>query len=133
LLAYRGRPGVERIPGAFYVRKDNHAERLVKLIAPAAPLDMDDPQPPITVMQPGRIDHRKHPRGWTGSASAVFLSLGTCAVPKPRRWASRQPRPAREVKTSRTPVPLALAFARRALSGERKGFQQLMSMVLSYS
>ncbi len=52
-----------------------------------------------------------------------FLSLGTCAVPKPRRWASRQPRPAPEVKTSWTLFQLALAFTLRALSGGRKGFQ----------
>ncbi len=29
--------------------------------------------------------------------------LGTCAIPNPRRWASRQPGPAPEVKTSWTP------------------------------
>jgi hypothetical protein len=48
----RARPGVQRIPVAFYVRNDNRAPRLVKLIATCGPLDMDDPQPAITVMLP---------------------------------------------------------------------------------
>ena len=54
----RARPGVmagaacTRIPVAFYVRNDNRAARLVKLIATCGPLDMDDPQPAITVMMP---------------------------------------------------------------------------------
>src|SRR5208283_5095062 len=65
----------------------------------------------------GGLTARRNSRGWTGSGSAVFLSLGTCAVPKPRRWASRQPRPAPEGKPSWTPIPLALAFTLRALSG----------------
>ena len=39
--------------GALYVRNDNRAARLVKLIATCGPLDMDDPQPAITVMMPG--------------------------------------------------------------------------------
>ena len=46
----RARPGVERIPVALYVRNDNRAARLVKLIATCGPLDIDDPQPAITVM-----------------------------------------------------------------------------------
>ena len=50
---HRARPGVQRIPVAFYVRNDNRAPRLVKLIATCAPLDIDDPQPAITIMQPG--------------------------------------------------------------------------------
>jgi hypothetical protein len=41
-----------RLPVALYVRNDNHAPRLVKLIAQCGPLDMDDPQPAITVMLP---------------------------------------------------------------------------------
>ena len=48
----RARPGVDRIPVALYVRNDNRAARLVKLIATRGPLDMDDPQPAITVMLP---------------------------------------------------------------------------------
>ncbi|MHB8523071.1 MAG: DUF6573 family protein [Limisphaerales bacterium] len=48
----RARPGVERIPVALYVRNDNRAARLVKLIATCGPLDIDDPQPAITVMLP---------------------------------------------------------------------------------
>ena len=50
---HRARPGVERIPVAFYVRNDNRAPRLVKLIATCGPLDIDDPQPTITIMLPG--------------------------------------------------------------------------------
>jgi hypothetical protein len=48
----RARPGVQRIPVAFYVRNDNHRAKLVKLIATCGALDMDDPQPAITVMRP---------------------------------------------------------------------------------
>jgi hypothetical protein len=47
-----GRPGCDRIPVAMYVRNDNRAARLVKLIATCGPLDMNDPQPAITVMMP---------------------------------------------------------------------------------
>jgi hypothetical protein len=42
----------ERLPFALYVRNDNHRAKLVKLIAQCGPLDMDDPQPAITVMMP---------------------------------------------------------------------------------
>ena len=49
---HRARPGVERIPVAFYVRNDNRAARLVKLIATCSPLDIDDPQPAITILMP---------------------------------------------------------------------------------
>ena len=48
----RARPGVQRIPVAFYVRNDNRAPRLVKLIATCGPLDIDDPQPAITITMP---------------------------------------------------------------------------------
>jgi hypothetical protein len=48
----RARPGADRIPVALYVRNDNRAARLVKLIATCGPLDIDDPQPAITVMMP---------------------------------------------------------------------------------
>ena len=48
----RARPGADRIPVALYVRNDNRAARLVKLIATCGPLDMDDPQPAITLMMP---------------------------------------------------------------------------------
>ena len=46
----RARPGVDRIPVALYVRNDNRAAKLIKLIATCGPLDLDDPQPAITVM-----------------------------------------------------------------------------------
>jgi len=42
----------DRVPVALYVRNDNHRAKLVKLIATCGPLDMDDPQPAITVMMP---------------------------------------------------------------------------------
>jgi hypothetical protein len=45
----RARPGVERIPVAFYVRNDNRPPRLVKLIATCGALDVNDSQPAITV------------------------------------------------------------------------------------
>jgi hypothetical protein len=48
----RARPGCSRIPVALYVCNDNRAAQLVKLIATCGPLDMDDPQPAITVMMP---------------------------------------------------------------------------------
>ena len=44
--------GQSRLPFALYVRNDNRAARLVKLTATCGPLDMDDPQPAITVMMP---------------------------------------------------------------------------------
>jgi hypothetical protein len=44
--------GQSRLPFALYVRNDNRAPRLVKLIAMCGALDMDDPQPAITVMLP---------------------------------------------------------------------------------
>ena len=48
----RSRPGCDRIPVALYVRNDNHRARLIKLVAMCGPLDIDDPQPAITVMLP---------------------------------------------------------------------------------
>ena len=48
----RAKPGVDRIPVALYVRNDNRAAKLIKLIATCGPLDVDDPQPAITVMMP---------------------------------------------------------------------------------
>jgi hypothetical protein len=44
--------GQSRLPFALYVRNDNRAARLVKLIATCGALDIDDPQPAITVMMP---------------------------------------------------------------------------------
>ena len=48
----RAGPGVDRIPVALYVRNDNQRAKLVKLIAKCGPLDIDDPQPAITLMLP---------------------------------------------------------------------------------
>jgi hypothetical protein len=49
----RARSGQDRCPVALYVRNDNTRAKLVKLIAQCGPLDMDDPQPAITVMMVG--------------------------------------------------------------------------------
>jgi len=48
----RSRGHAERLPVALYVRNDNRAARLVKLVAACGPLDMDAPQPAITLMMP---------------------------------------------------------------------------------
>ena len=48
----RARPGVDRIPVAMYVRNDNTRAKLVKLIATCGALDIDNPQPAITLMLP---------------------------------------------------------------------------------
>lgn len=48
----RSRPGTDRVPVALYVRNDNRAPKLVKLIAVCPALDMDDPQPAITIILP---------------------------------------------------------------------------------
>ena len=48
----RSKPGHARLPVALYVRNDNQAARLVKLVATCGPLDIDDPAPAITVMLP---------------------------------------------------------------------------------
>ena len=42
----------DRLPVALYVRNDNRAAKLVKLIAVCSALDMDDLQPAITIMLP---------------------------------------------------------------------------------
>jgi len=41
-----------RLPVALYVRNKPQATQLVKLVAVCGPLDIDDPQPAITVMMP---------------------------------------------------------------------------------
>jgi len=38
---------------SLYVRNDDRTARLVQLIATCGPLDIDDPQPAITVMMVG--------------------------------------------------------------------------------
>ena len=48
----RSRPGCDHLPVALYVRNDNRRPRLVRLTAACGPLDIDDPQPAITVMLP---------------------------------------------------------------------------------
>jgi hypothetical protein len=44
--------GHNRLPLALYVRNDNRAPRLVKLVATCGAFDMDDARPAITVMLP---------------------------------------------------------------------------------
>ena len=47
----RHRQSGDRVPVALYVRNaDNRPARLVKLVAVCGPMDIDDPQPAITVM-----------------------------------------------------------------------------------
>jgi hypothetical protein len=46
------RPARTRLPVALYVRNDNQRARLIKLIVTCGPLDIDDPQPAITIMMP---------------------------------------------------------------------------------
>ena len=48
----KAQPGQARLPFALYVRNDNRAPRLIKLIAMCGPLDMDAPEPAITIMMP---------------------------------------------------------------------------------
>ena len=48
----RSRPGADRLPVALYVRNDNRRATLIKLVATCGALDIDDPQPAITVMMP---------------------------------------------------------------------------------
>ena len=48
----KAQTGQTRLPFALYVRNDNRRPLLVKLVAMCGPLDMDDPQPAITVMMP---------------------------------------------------------------------------------
>jgi len=40
----------DRLPVALYVRNENHRAKLVKLIATCSALDIDDPQPALTLM-----------------------------------------------------------------------------------
>jgi hypothetical protein len=52
LAIRRSRGHTDRLPVVLYVRNDNHAPRLVKLVATCGAMDIDDPQPAITVMLP---------------------------------------------------------------------------------
>ena len=45
-------PELTRLPFALYVRNDNRAPRLVKLVATCGPLDIDDLRPATTVSLP---------------------------------------------------------------------------------
>jgi len=46
----KAQPGQARLPFALYVRNDNRAPRLIKLVAMCGALDIDDSQPAITIM-----------------------------------------------------------------------------------
>ncbi len=48
----KAQPGQARLPFALYVRNDSKAPRLIKLLAMCGALDIDDPQPAITIMLP---------------------------------------------------------------------------------
>jgi hypothetical protein len=48
----KAQPGQTRLPFALYVRNDNKTPRLIKLVAVCGALDIDDPQPAITIMLP---------------------------------------------------------------------------------
>ena len=48
----RSKPGVRRLPVAFYCRNDNRSPKLHKLIGECGPVDLDDAQPAITLMLP---------------------------------------------------------------------------------
>lgn len=52
LAICRAKPGQDRLSFALYVRNANNARLLVKLIAICGALDIDNPQPAITVMLP---------------------------------------------------------------------------------
>lgn len=48
----KAQAGQTRLPFALYVRNDNCRPRLVKLIASCGALDLDNPQPAITILLP---------------------------------------------------------------------------------
>jgi hypothetical protein len=48
-----GRSDGDRIAYSLYVRNDNRRPQLVKLVAACGAMDMDAPEPAITVMLPG--------------------------------------------------------------------------------
>ena len=48
----KAQSGQGRLPFALYVRNDNKSPRLIKLVAMCGALDIDDPQPAITIMLP---------------------------------------------------------------------------------
>ena len=69
----KAHPGQTRLPFALYVRNDNRHPRLVTLIAACGALDIDDPQPAITVMMPdesGAAEACRAGRGGQGLATA---------------------------------------------------------------
>src|SRR5215475_14322067 len=57
----KSQAGQTRLPVALYVRNDNQRARLIKLIATCGPLDIDDPQPAITIMMPDEDKNQNAP------------------------------------------------------------------------
>ncbi len=53
IAIYKAQPDQSRLHFALYVRNDNRRPKLVKLIATCGPVDVDNPEPAITVMLPG--------------------------------------------------------------------------------
>ena len=49
----QSRPGANRVSVMLYVRNDRRRPKRVQLVAVCGPLDLDDPQPAITIMLPG--------------------------------------------------------------------------------
>ena len=70
----RSRSHTDRVPVALYVRNDNQRAKLVKLIAQCGPLDMDDPQPAITVSMP---DEDRPPPTPRVTGAAFFMTDAT--------------------------------------------------------
>jgi len=50
---FKAQPDQTRLHFALYVRNDNRRPKLVKLIATCGPMDINNPKPALTVMQPG--------------------------------------------------------------------------------
>ena len=48
----KAQPGQQRLHFALYVRNDNKAPRLIKLVAMCGALDIDDSHPAITILLP---------------------------------------------------------------------------------
>ena len=49
---HQSRPGADRIEVLLHVRNDHRRAKLVRLLAVCGPLDMDQPEPAITLMLP---------------------------------------------------------------------------------
>ena len=111
----RRSPDKSRLPFALYVRNDNRRPRLVKLIATCGPLDVDDPQPAITVTMPDRRLTAPQPLtrlDW--QRFSRFLAIGDSRRPQTPALGLTPAQPRAKGQALWTPVPLALAFPLRA-------------------